>query len=282
MQSFKLSVLIILISLSANSFAQSTKLDVQEGQKFRVETSSKVNSSAEVMGQTMENNVDTKTHTVYEIVKTESDGIKLHSTITKLQVNASAMGQEMAFDSDKSNNEGPMADMLSKKLNKKSEMTIDEKGNVIKREGNEDDGSMGAMMGAPGSGQEPVTELFIPGLLGRELKTGESFTDISSVKREKYESRDSGTYTVTNIENGVASISYTGKQVTSATMEQMGMEMVSASNNIVKTELQMDIHTGMVLVKATVIESTVSIEAGGMSIPATGKSIITMKISPVQ
>ena len=60
------------------------------------------------------------------------------------------------------------------------------------------------------------------------------------------------------------------------------MEMVSASNNIVKTELQMDIHTGMVLVKATVIESTVSIEAGGMSIPATGKSIITMKISPVQ
>lgn len=282
MQSFKLPVLIILISLSANSFAQSTKLDVQEGQKFQVETSTRMTSSAEVMGQTMETNTDSKNIIIYEIVKTESDGIKLHSTVTKLLVTGSSMGQELAFDSDKKENEGPLAEMLSKVINKKKELTIDSKGSVIKSEDNEDNGSMGAMMGVPGSGQEPVTELFIPGLLGRELKTGESFTDISTVKKEKYESRDSGTYTVTNIENGVASISYTGKQVTSATMEQMGMEMVSASNNIVKTELQMDIHTGMVLVKATVIESTVSIEVGGMSIPATGKSIITMKISPVQ
>lgn len=282
MQSFKLPVLIILISLSASSFAQSTKLDVQEGQKFQVETSTRMTSSAEVMGQTMETNTDSKNIIIYEIVKTESDGIKLHSTVTKLLVTGSSMGQELAFDSDKKENEGPLAEMLSKVINKKKELTIDSKGSVIKSEDNEDNGSMGAMMGVPGSGQEPVTELFIPGLLGRELKTGESFTDISTVKKEKYESRDSGTYTVTNIENGVASISYTGKQVTSATMEQMGMEMVSASNNIVKTELQMDIHTGMVLVKATVIESTVSIEVGGMSIPATGKSIITMKISPVQ
>lgn len=280
MQSFKLLALIFLTGLSVNSFAQLTKADVQKGQKFRVETTSKINSSAEVMGQTMENNFDSKTRTVYEIAKTESDGIKLFSTITKLQVNASTMGQEMLFDSDKNNNEGPMADLLSKKVNKKNEMTIDDKGNIIKREDNEDDGSMGSMAGVPGSGPEPVTELFIPGLLGRELKTGESFTDISTVKKEKYQSRDSGTYTVTSIENGVASISYTGKQVTSTTMEQMGMEMVSAANNTVKTELQLDIRTGLVLAKATVIESTVNIEAGGMSIPATGKSIITVKISP--
>lgn len=282
MQPFKLLALAFFISMSGNCFAQSTKLAVQDGQKFRVESSNKVTSSIEVMGQTMENNVDSKTHTVYEIVKTESDGIKLKSTITKMIFNSSAMGQEMTFDSDKKNNEGPAAELLSKKMNKTTSLTIDDKGNIIKREGNEDDGSIGAMMGVPGSGQEVVTELFIPGLFGRELKTGESFTDTSSVKKEKYESRDSGTYTITSIDKGVASISYTGTQVTSMAMEQMGTEMVSAANNIVKTELQMDISTGMVLAKATVIESTVSIETAGMSIPATGKSIITVKISPVK
>jgi hypothetical protein len=43
----------------------------------------------------------------------------------------------------------------------------------------------------------------------------------------------------------------------------------------------MDVRTGRVLVKASVIESTSTIEAGGMSIPATSKTTITVTISAV-
>lgn len=278
MRSFKLPVLVLFASFSINSIAQTTKVDVQKGQKFMVEVSSKVNSSAEVMGQTMENNVDSKSHTVYEIVKSESDGIKLHSTITKLQVNASAMGQEMSFDSDKQNNEGPIAEMLSPKINKPRSIVLDTKGTIVKQDEVEEN-PQGAMMGL-GDANATTTDLFIPALVDRKLESGDSFTDVSSVKKDKYSSRDSGTYKITAIENGVASISYTGTQVVAAIMEQMGMEMTSNSNNTVKSEMQVDLRTGLVLAKATVIEATVSIDAAGMMIPATGKTIITAKLTP--
>ncbi len=116
--------------------------------------------------------------------------------------------------------------------------------------------------------------------MGKELKTGESFTDIVTIKKEKFDSRDSGTYKITAIENGVVSISYTGTQVLSLVMEQMGMEMMMNSNNVVKSEIQMDIKTGLVLVKATVLESSANIDAGGMTIPSNGKTITTINVSP--
>lgn len=124
------------------------------------------------------------------------------------------------------------------------------------------------------------TDLFIPALIGKELKTGDSFTDTFSVKKEKYDSRDSGTYIVKAIENGLATISYTGTQVINTVLEQMGMEMNSYSNNNVKSDLYVDIKTGLLLLKSSVIESSTTIDVAGMSIPATGKTIINIKVSP--
>lgn len=280
MQQIKFPVLAAGLLFSLTALAQTTKIDVQIGQKFKVETSTKLNSTAEVMGQSMENSTDTKTTVIYEILGAGQDGIKLKNTVTNMKVEASAMGQNMSFDSDKKDNEGPMADMLSKKINKPTEIILDTKGTIVKKEEAEEDGGMGMMSG--GSGNETATDLIIPVLIGKEIKVGDSFLDKGAVKKEKYESRDSGTYTITAINNEVASISYTGTQFISAVMEQMGMEMITSSSNTVKSELQMNIATGLILAKATVIESTVSVDAGGMTIPATGKTVTTIKISPVQ
>jgi hypothetical protein len=127
-----------------------------------------------------------------------------------------------------------------------------------------------------------ATELYIPVLIGKELKTGDSFTDTSSSSKEKYSSRDSGTYTVKEVENGVANISYSGTQVINTVMEQMGMEMTSTIKNKIATEMQVDIKTGMVIIKATVTDSDATTDAGGMTFPSTGKIITTVKISPAQ
>jgi hypothetical protein len=195
-----------------------------------------------------------------------------------MTVTASAMGQEMSFDSEKKDNSGPMADMLAPRINKPRSITLDTKGTIVKQDEIEESGQ-GAMMGL-GDANTTTTDLFIPALVDRELKVGDSFTDVGTVKKEKYNSRDSGTYKITAIENGVASISYTGTQVIVATIEQMGMEMTTNSNNTVKAEMQVDVTTGLVLAKATVIESTVSIDAAGMTIPATGKTVLTTKLIP--
>jgi hypothetical protein len=278
MQFIKSGLLVLSLGTAMTAMAQPVKIGVQSGQKYKVENTVKVNSSAEVMGQTMENNVDTKNTTLYEIKGNGQEGISLQSTITTMTVTASAMGQEMSFDSEKKDNSGPMADMLAPRINKPRSITLDTKGTIVKQDEIEESGQ-GAMMGL-GDANTTTTDLFIPALVDRELKVGDSFTDVGTVKKEKYNSRDSGTYKITAIENGVASISYTGTQVIVATIEQMGMEMTTNSNNTVKAEMQVDVTTGLVLAKATVIESTVSIDAAGMTIPATGKTVLTTKLIP--
>ncbi len=281
MQKIRLASLAVLVAFSLTVTAQQTKIDVQRGQKYQVETSTKLSSSAEVMGQTMENSTDTKSTTVYEILGAGQDGISLQSIIIKMLVNATMMGQSMSYDSDKKDNEGAIAEVLSPMVNKVKGIILDNNGTIVKQDASEA-GTQAAMMGAVTNGNENATELFIPALIGKELKTGDSFTDAGTVKKEKYSSADSGTYKVTSIENGIASISYTGTQVIAMVMEQMGMEMTSNSNNIVKTELQLDTKTGLILAKATVVESTISIDAGGMTIPATGKTVTTITISPAK
>jgi hypothetical protein len=281
MQLFRLSALIITALISINSFAQQTTIGVQKGQKFLVENTTKMTTSAEVMGQSMENNTDSKTSTIYEILTTGQDSINLKSTVTKIFVNATAMGQTMNFDSEKKDNEGPINEILSKMLNKARGITINNKGTITRQDDTEE-GMQAASMGIGGGGNEVTTELYIPALIGKEIKAGDSLTDISTIKKDKYDSRDSGTFRITAIKNGVASISYTGTQVLVIMMEQMGMEMTNRGNNIVKSEIQLDLKTGMVLAKESLVESTISIDAAGMTIPATAKVNTTMKISTVQ
>ena len=266
-----------LLGASLTATAQLTKIDVQKGQKYKVENTTKMSSAAEVMGQTMENNTDSKTITLFEILTTGQEGIHLQSTVTKITITASAMGQEMSYDSDKTDNTGPLAEVVGATLNKPNLLQLNDKG-VITKQDQEGNNVQSAMTG--GNTATVTTDLFIPALIGKELKVGDSFSDTFSVKKEKYDSRDSGLYTVKAIDNGLATISYSGTQVVNAAMEQMGMEMNTYSNNTVKSDLYVDIKTGLVLLKSSVIESNTTVDAAGMSIPATGKTIINIKVSP--
>lgn len=278
MQQLKLPVLILLSMLSLKGLAQQ-QISLQKGQKYEVESKTTMTSSAEVMGQSMENNMESKITTVYEVVNPGSGGTELKSTITKLKVSTSMMGQEMKYNSDEKDNEGPAAEMLAGRVNKAKSITIDPKGNITKQDKEEDAGA--GMMGM-NTGEDNKIDLFVPVLFTKELIAGDTFMDSVRVKKEKYESNEVGTYKITAVENGVASISYSGTQVVAATMEQMGMEMLNNSTNSIKTEMQVDIKTGLVLAKASVTESTITIEASGMTIPATAKTITTVKISPVK
>ncbi len=150
MQHFKLPVITLFVLLSINSFAQQTKIDVQKGQKYKVETTTKLTTAAEVMGQVMENNSDTKSTTMYEVLNVGPEEIKLESIMTKILMTASMMGQETNFDSDKTNNEGPIADMLSKMVNKAKSIKLDNKGNITKQDVSDDGDLQSSFTGAGG------------------------------------------------------------------------------------------------------------------------------------
>lgn len=277
-----LKITLSALSLSllgiTTGFSQPTKIDIQKGQKYQVETTNKTTSSAEVMGQTMETLIDSKSISLIEVMNNNPEGTDLQATATKVLLTSSMMGQDMSFDSDKQDNEGPMAEGLSKLLNKPRAISIDSKGTITKQEIIESD--MQGMLTGNNAELSKTTELFIPSIIGKELKAGDSINDIASQTKEKYSSRDSGTYRITKIENGVASITYTGTQYITTVMEQMGMEMNMIINSTVKTELQVDMKTGIVLLKSSELDTNTTVDAGGMTIPATGKTTTTIKITP--
>lgn len=257
--------------------AANAGLQVKAGQKFRVKSTIKLTSAAEMMGQTMETNADSKNVVVYEVINAGNAEIEMQKTMTKLSVNTSMMGQEMNYDSDKDDNPDMMKEMFQNIINKAEGITIDYKGTIIKQA--ESASSSNPVMAMSGvSTNASATELFIPELAGKELKVGDSISSVSVTKVDKYSSKDSGTYKVHLVDNGIASVSYSGTQQVTTVMEQMGMEMNSASSNVVKAELQLDTKTGLVLAKATVIDTNTTIEVMGMQIPSTGKVISTITV----
>lgn len=270
--------LLLLIGLPFIGLAQVSKINVTKGLKYLVETSSKTNSKAEAIGQTIENSNDSKITTAYEIASITDKEVTVTSTITKIGMEMSMMGQSMNYDSDSKDSDGPIAKAFTPIVNKARSITLDHKGIIITQDKLEL-GLAEAAMAGTSLGTENTTDLFIPALIGKELKAAMSFDDVVTNKKDKYESRDTGTYKITAVENGIANITYSGTQKITTVLEQMGMQMNSTSNNTINTELQLDVKTGMIISKASVVASVISIDAGGMTIPGTAKSVITIKVT---
>ncbi|MBK6936797.1 MAG: hypothetical protein IPH18_07815 [Chitinophagaceae bacterium] len=193
---------------------------VGSGQKFIVETTLKTNTAAEVMGQTMETNIDVKTSTNYDVKNAGSESADLQKTVSKLVVSASMMGQELQYDSDKQDNPAQMEEIFSGMVNKPLNLSIDGKGNITKQQ--EMLQATNPLMMAAGAGAATTTELFVPDLTGKEFVAGDSIKSFLVNTGEKNSSKDSGTYKITIVENGVASISYSGIQQTTGVIEQNG------------------------------------------------------------
>ncbi|MBS1759643.1 MAG: hypothetical protein JST23_05895 [Bacteroidetes bacterium] len=279
MKLLKINVFAIGMIASTAIMAQS-KITVTKGQKFDVISTNQSTTSAEVMGQSMETNINSNTTAAYAVTDVNDKEISLTSTVTKMVMSVKGMGGEQSYNSEDKKSSGQLADVLNKTLNKPKNITIDQKGNITKQDKEDEEmASMGAMSA---SSSTNYTDLFLPGLIGATFTAGTEVPYNASSKSENGSALDSGVYKITSIENGIASISYKGTQTTTKTIEQMGMEMQVTGTNAVKSELQVDVATGLVLLKATVVDINMSVDAGGMMIPVTGKSVTTTTVKPVQ
>lgn len=266
MQHLKLASLIVFSILSLESFSQQAKIDVKKGEKYQVVSSTKVTSSMELMGQSMETKADNNSTTVYEVRDVEEAEIKLESKLTKLKVSSEIMGQTNDFDSDKKDNTGPGASEMTAMLNQPRTVKLDKKGTITKQDAPTEGGQAMEMLGM-GKGDDSAIELFVPALIGVELKTGNVYPDSSEIEEEKLKTKSIGSYTITGIENGIASVSYTGTTTVNGQMEQMGQEMDMSSTSAVKTELKLDMLSGRIISKSGTSEGDMTVAAGGMTIP---------------
>lgn len=261
------------IIMATGSYAQTTKLALNKGQKFEVITVSKVNTVADVMGQQMENNVDNNSNEMYEVTDTRPGETDLGLTITKLKANVQAMGQEMSYDSDKKDNSGPLADEMSKTVGKTKKMTVDAAGKIIKEDKPEKEAG-GGMMNM-GSGSLSSISIFYASLIGRDLSPNSTIADSVISNTDKIKSKVVGNFVVKSIENGIATIEFTGTQTTSGVIEQMGQEMSMSGSSKVSSQIKMNIGTGIILETSTTTDGSNTVEAMGMSIPVTVKSTTT-------
>ena len=265
-----------LLMLSFATYAQTVKLALVKGQKFEVTTKTTLTTSASVMGQEIETNSDNTTVQVIEVKDIRANETDLTATTTKLLLSMQMMGQETSYNSEKKDNSGPLVETFDKMVGKIKNITIDATGKVIKDDKDETENIMASMFAG--------LTLVKQALIGKEIKAGASWPDSVLDNTDKMKITTVGTYTVdaVNSETHTATILFTGKQTSSGTVEQMGQEMGLTSLNKVESRIEVDINTGVISQISSSINGTSNIDAGGMSIPATTKSLTSTTIKILQ
>lgn len=119
------------------------------------------------------------------------------------------------------------------------------------------------------------TDLFVPELIGRELKPGAVIPAAFSSTLEKSE----GNYTVGTIQGGTANVSYTGKRK----VELSVPGLTERTESSVLSQLRVDAATGLVISRETVSEGTltkfISNDATAPEYPVKIKTTISVKIT---
>lgn len=271
-----LTIPALLFSTFAFAQQPAQKIVLSKGQKITIADSVTMSIVQEAMGQSMEIPGNTYTTTLLEVKETAADKNTITSTMKKVSFYMNMMGQEMNYDSDNPTaGNADAAKAYEEKLNKPETVIISASGKVIKDEkaspekketGNDAAGSVDMIKGLGSAASDNVAETAFM-ILPEGIKKGSSWSDSSMVEGVK----TNRTYIIKSLENNIAVVTLLGVLSGSRKMELQGMEMNMAIGGKIEGEIIMDISTGMIKKRTTVLEPNNSIEVMGMSVPVTGK-----------
>jgi hypothetical protein len=267
---------------TAASTPVSKGLNLNTGQKLQIESTVKTMSTMDLMGQSMEINADVVIIRQLEVKEKKEKTYQLVSTITKMNLNSSFMGQSMSYDSDKKeDSDNEMGKMMKGQLNVPKEIELDDDGKLItvKKDTVKSaaDGSnpMLAMMESMGAAQDEsngVNEAFQ--VLPPGAKTGDTWSDSTVADGSKIYR----TYTITGIQGNDATIALSGTQAVNKTVENQGIEATVSLDSKISGEILVDKSTGVVKQRTLVVEGTGNTAAMGQEIPMTTKVTTTSVI----
>lgn len=258
----------VLLFLTITSFAQNTaKIVLNKGQKFIQETNGDVVISQEVMGQPVESKIEIKSATTIEVKNVNDTGYSLTYTVTKMKMNMSAMGQNMAYDSDKQDNDSTISKSMDKMLNNPQNFEIDKMGKVVSKTEDENKELTGNDMMAGLQNILGVSDAFqaIP------LKAKTGYNWIDSVNKEG--TRSNMAYTIKDLKGNDATVSVKGTVQMSQKAEAQNMEFTNNSTGTLNGELIIDMKTGIIKQRNTTVETTGTMDIMGQQIPMATKII---------
>jgi hypothetical protein len=272
-------VLALLITISSKA---QNKLALNKGQKLQITQQVKSKISMEMMGNSMEILSDVNMLQDVEVKEKSDSGYAVATTITKMKMATSAMGQDMNYDSEKKEDQDTeIGKVMQKKVNAVTESQINEGGTTtsvkkaaIADEEEGGDNPMGMMQSMAGANKDEggAAEAFMVMPSGKNV--GDSWSDSTNSDGIKVNK----TYTVKEVKGNESTITLKGTQSISKTIQNQGMEVNVAMETKLSGEITIDTVTGIVKQKTITVEGTGTSEVMGQSIPITTTSTTTTSV----
>ena len=277
-------LLTALCFITIHTIAQNSvgKIILTKGQKIEINNNTKSVVSQEMMGQAIEITVEANMVHQLEVIDKMSNSYLIASTLTKFTTNGSAMGQEMKFDSDKKEDmESETGKLMKDQLNVTKEIEINEMAKVIKT-------TTKSAPSASGGQLMDMINNMTGGYADESNGSGSAFEIIPAGKKIGDFWSDStimgdiktyNSYTLKSITNNIATLELKGKQLINKKMEQQGMEINIKMEAKISGEGIVDMNTGLLQQKTTLIDGNGSAEVMGQSIPMSSKvtTVTTIK-----
>lgn len=268
---------LICIVASLTSFAQSSnKLNFSKGQKLEMIAKIKAVVTQDVMGQSMDVNINSIINRSFDIEDVKNGVATIEHKVKRVQFNFDAMGQSQAFDSEKEEDmKGEMGKSMEKNIKNKYTLTVNPEGSIVSVKADNDNANktaekgadmMANMMGqiAEGLDVPKAGDLFPLQLKSKgTVAKGQTWTDSVTTG-------ETGliTYKVNDVTASDVLIDYSSETSTKKKQDVgNGMSMDISIKNMVTGKITLDKKSGLVKERTVETNGSGTMEVMGQTIP---------------
>lgn len=284
---FFLAFVAIGINVSAQKGA--SPINFPKGKKLEMVAQTKAVISQEMMGQSMDINVNSTITRAFDIEDVKNGTAKIEHKVKRLQFSFDAMGQQQSFDSDKEEDvKGEMGKAFEKSLKNKYSMEVDANGNIVAVKPDDDNANkteekdnadmMGNMMSQFAEGLEVPK---VGDVISLKLNTKGNLAKGQSWSDSLTGGVETGTikYTVADVTNADVLIDYLSEAVTKKSQDVGGMAMDVDLKNKTTGQITLDKKTGLLKKRTIESQGSGTMEVAGQSIPMSSKVSGTITVN---
>ena len=267
-----LLVVLCFSSIMVSAQTVTRKVGLAKGQQLEEQSHVQVNMTQEAMGQSIEIKVEGDITNLVEIRNAVATNFEVANTVKKILMSMNGMGQDVKFDSDKTEDmDGQLGQAFKGKIGVPREFTVNKEGVItaVKNKGDttgDQGGMMGGMMsGAFASGMEKEGAAFnsLANIPAMGVKVGQSWNDSTTDENGKAFT----TYTLKEVNGGNGLVTLSGNIAISREIEQQGMTVQMEMTGTTIGEYTFDVSTGIIKTRKATTKSSGTIEVAGQSMP---------------
>lgn len=267
-----LSLSVVLVSAQSLS----RKAVFTKGQQLERVASFNMVFGMEMMGQRLDMNNDNTITSLVEVKNVTDKEYALANTVKRVVSRMSGMGQEMNYDSDKKEgNSNEIGQKMGEMVGKTTNLTLDKKGYITASDDTTNNGladKAGGFMSMTGSLTNAASKPgnpydLIANLPEKALKTGDTWIDSTQSKEGKMVTN----YKVLEIKGEEAIVSMDGTITQSGEVENNGMTINLTLQGTSKGQYALEVATGIIKKRKTIMDATGTMEVAGQSVPFTMK-----------